>query len=334
MEYKKIIKKYEKKNILIRVDSGNIIGIGHIKRCLNLAKYLKSINCNIFFCTKKHNGFLTDDNYFFYKLDVDYNIDYDYNTWLGSDINKEVDIISKICKEQNIDLIIIDHYNINYKWENLILQKNVNIKLFVIDDLFRKHNCHYFLSQYYSKNPRFDLNLDCIKLIGPKYCIFDEDLIDPKFKRTDYKIKNILISFGGSDSLNLTEQIIDNLLQNYNEFIKYEYFVILGPCYKYTNKLIKKTKTYKNIKIYFNIDAIKMKSILKLTQLCIGTLGMSTYERLYYDIRNIIITIAENQIQSAKDLHEDKQILYLGYYKNIYIKNINIYILIWKIKTY
>ena len=80
-------------NIFFRVDSSNIIGTGHIIRCLKLAKYFE--NHNIFFMCKKFNGNLNkkviDNKFKLFELEIenDNTIISNVNTWLGESANND-----------------------------------------------------------------------------------------------------------------------------------------------------------------------------------------------------------------------------------------------------
>ena len=89
-------------NIFFRVDSGNIIGTGHLIRCLKLANYFE--NHNIFFICKNFIGNINkkvlEFNYILKEICLDVtNISFDHRTWLGenykSDANKTIDVLQQ-----------------------------------------------------------------------------------------------------------------------------------------------------------------------------------------------------------------------------------------------
>jgi len=86
------------KNILIRADSSSTIGTGHIMRDIVLARQYKSTN--ITFATQDLDGNIND------KIKQN---GYKINILKSNDI-KELD---KLIKKLNIDLLIIDHYEID-----------------------------------------------------------------------------------------------------------------------------------------------------------------------------------------------------------------------------
>ena len=75
--------------IVFRVDSSNIIGSGHVQRCLNFAQLYENKN-TILFITKKHLFSLSEKikkKYTCYELELEnFNkVNLDYNTWLGEE---------------------------------------------------------------------------------------------------------------------------------------------------------------------------------------------------------------------------------------------------------
>ena len=156
-------------NITFRVDSSQAIGFGHLNRCINLAQTIKNNN-NITFVCKKLNGSnlsLIKKNKFKLKI-----ISNKKNFFLShlNDADQTIKLMNKKC-----DLLIVDHYNLGYKWEKQI-RKYVK-KILVIDDyLNRKHLCEFILNsnfavrkkfykKYFPNNTKF--------LLGPKFCILN-----------------------------------------------------------------------------------------------------------------------------------------------------------------
>ena len=87
-------------NILFRADSSSTIGTGHIMRDLVLAKQYP--NSKIFFATQNLEGNLNS------KI-----IESGYEVINLS--RNAIDELDSLIKKLNIDLLIIDHYEINYE---------------------------------------------------------------------------------------------------------------------------------------------------------------------------------------------------------------------------
>ncbi|PLY06365.1 MAG: hypothetical protein C0625_09510 [Arcobacter sp.] len=97
------------KKILFRCDSSSTIGLGHVKRCLVLAKRLEEQNKDL------HIAFST--------LDLKGNINQEilkngFVIYFLKDTN--VNFLNDILKKQGIDFLIIDSYDIDDVFEKNI----------------------------------------------------------------------------------------------------------------------------------------------------------------------------------------------------------------------
>lgn len=69
-----------------------------------------------------------------------------YLKWLGVPLQVDVEQTMEILKQETVDLLIIDHYAIDERWERYF--KGISKKIMVIDDLAdRKHDCDLLLDQ-------------------------------------------------------------------------------------------------------------------------------------------------------------------------------------------
>ena len=101
-------------NIVFRVDSSDIIGTGHVYRCLNFAYQYKEHN--ISFICKTHNYNLNskiEKNYKVYELSLESskNINLDMNTWLGESQEEDLNKTISIIKNYNLNNRFYNKYN-------------------------------------------------------------------------------------------------------------------------------------------------------------------------------------------------------------------------------
>ena len=143
--------------ILFRTDSSNIIGSGHVIRCIKLAKELKSNGHSIFFVSRDHEGNLIElikKHFEVFRLNCSnkYNSKKNdiYTKWLGEETSRDMEQTIEIIKELKIDTLVVDHYGINFEWEYGI-KKEVQ-KLVVIDDIWtREHYCDGLINHNYTE---------------------------------------------------------------------------------------------------------------------------------------------------------------------------------------
>ena len=284
-------------NILIRADSSSFIGTGHIMRDLVLAKRYKAEN--IIFAVRELDGNIN------YKIDEE-----GYNKLILQ--TNDFEELDKIIKELNIDMIVIDHHEINYNFEKKLKDLNPNLKIFVFDDTYEKHFCDILLNHNISADKKKYKNLvlkHCELRCGSKYTLLRDEFIEAKKQnkkiRKDRKIKTIFIAMGGADHSNINIDIlktIKKVRKNHKQNIKVNIVTTNA------NKNLEKLKVYcKNKKwINLHINSNKIAKLMIKSDFAIVTPSVTVNEVYYLGLPIITIKTAENQIDMYEFLKKQK----------------------------
>jgi UDP-2,4-diacetamido-2,4,6-trideoxy-beta-L-altropyranose hydrolase len=275
-------------NIVIRLDTGSIIGLGHYVRCVNMCSYFD--NPTITFITKPHIGNVI------HKMKAQYNVivlemGTDDMTWLGE--SQEKDAEKTICAIKNmnkIDLFIVDHYAINEIWEKMIYKYCKS--LFVIDDnINQKHYCDFLLDVCRHEKIKNSVPL-CIQFIGTQYSLINKAILSMEIKQST-EIKRVNIFLGGGDSTNETMKILKILD---NKFTNIMFDVIVGTSNQHYDEIKEFCKNKIQYTVYYDLANINFLHVLNKADLCIGGSGMTTFERCLLKKPSIVILTADNQI--------------------------------------
>ncbi|MDK2064888.1 UDP-2,4-diacetamido-2,4,6-trideoxy-beta-L-altropyranose hydrolase [Aliarcobacter butzleri] len=284
-------------NILVRADSSSYIGTGHIMRDLVLVKQF--IHDNIIFATQNLNGNIN------YKIAEE-----EYKLVILKNNNFEE--LNQLIKELNIDMIIIDHYNINYNFEKELKKENPNLKIFVFDDTYERHHCDILLNHnIYAKEGKYKklVPKECELRCGSKYTLLREEFKDAKIQKTkeikDKKIKTIFVAMGGADHSNINIDIlkvVNKVRKKNKRNIK------VNIVSTNANKNLEKLKDYCKNKKWINLH-INSKQIAKLmseSNFAIVTPSVTVNEVHYLGLPIIAIKTAKNQIYMYKYLKKYK----------------------------
>lgn len=256
-------------SILFRVDSSAKIGLGHLMRCLVLAKQYKKHR--ITFCSYEIDETIVHNNgYNLIKLKT-----------------KNIDEFILHVKKNNPSLVIIDTYEIKYQAEKMLKQTSA-CTLMVLDDTYQKHYADILLNHniyakkklYKNKIPAF-CKLHC----GKKYT-----LIRDEFKKEKNKIhtKNgVFLALGGSDAKNLTLKILKKLPTSLH--VK----VVTTSTNQNLDKLVNYAKKYKNISLHVNSKNIA--KLMNKSSFAIISPSVIAHEALYLKLPFLAIKTAKNQ---------------------------------------
>ena len=305
-------------NVVFRVDASVQIGIGHVMRCLTLAKSLKRHKVTVKFICRKHHGNLIDEiklqGFEVFELkfldtcDIDRSSNYSH--WLGVTQQQDSNECVDFFQFKEIDWMVIDHYSIDEVWQKELKPYYKN--LMVIDDLAnRKHLCDILLDQTFGRNkneytklvPKF-----CKLLLGSYY-----SLLRPEFenwrgfslnRRKNFKFNNILVSMGGIDSDNITEKILDSIACcDLPDNIGIT--VVMGKMSPNIESVKRKSYALRyKVKIKIGVD--NMAEIMSKSDIAIGASGSTTWGRCCLGLPTIQISIAENQEHIVKNLNDVK----------------------------
>lgn len=287
--------KKKKLNILFRTSGGRAkgkeLGLGHVYRCLNLANQLNFEK--IFFLLEDYGGaekvFLKNGYKNIKKIKK--------NIPIQLDIENSI----KNVKEKNIDVLIIDKYNLSVSYVKK-LQKYT--KVVVISDLKRIDfpgdlvvNGFIGYPNAIRKN-RYDVET----LTGVKYMIINEKF--KKIKRSQKKF-GLVTTFGGFDEHGISDIVIKEIMRLKPDF---KTKIILGPATKKIKKLSLNESRYLTIVKKTN-DMRKEISTAK-RGLCSG--GITSYEFASQKIPFGIICQEKHQLMTANEWEKKKIAVNLG----------------------
>ncbi len=296
--------------IVIRADSGSIMGSGHVMRCLVLAHKLMKLGNDVVFICADLPGNICEhviaEGIKLFKLN---------HSKAGNIFSWESDLaeVSAILNNINPDLLIVDHYGLGDDWEKGI-RPYVKYIMVVDDYLNRKHDADIFLNQNFpdSEKKNLDKNLpaQCVQILGPEYAILREEFLQAKRKSSPVtEIKNVLVSFGGTDSFNLTEKILA-FFKEHEEYKDWQINCVIG--WQNSNKERIETLCRENDNFFFHFQIDYMARLISNADLCIGAGGSSSWERLYIGVPSIIVSLAENQDDICAWLYRNKLSYYMG----------------------
>jgi UDP-2,4-diacetamido-2,4,6-trideoxy-beta-L-altropyranose hydrolase len=242
----------------IRVDMGGNIGSGHLFRCLALARELKRNRKKVVFLISNKKNFLEHV--------------YDEFPNIKLKGKNEGDFLKQCQQMEEIDVLIIDLGSKNTMYS----KKLKNRKTVILDDIGNKKISSSVLINGSMVNSfhKYQVGSKKSKLfLGIKYMILRKEFLKfrNKFKVTKKPIKNILLTFGGSDDLNLTLKLIPYFFNK-----KYLVTIVLGPSYKQKIKLEKIIKDQTNFKLKSTVK--NMAKLLTEQDLVLTSSGITIYE--------------------------------------------------------
>ncbi|MDR2904822.1 MAG: UDP-2,4-diacetamido-2,4,6-trideoxy-beta-L-altropyranose hydrolase [Helicobacteraceae bacterium] len=293
-------------HIGFRADSSLQIGFGHISRCLNIAEEFKKNGDNVVFICRdfENNAFcmIKDRGFNIISLDrpkkeyVYYSNDLKYISWLGVDIESEKNDLKTAIRDKTFDILFFDSYAMDFRLESFA--RNFAKQIVVIDDLYdRRHNADILIDATLGRNIDDYKNLvdeSCELLLGANYqplrSVFAT--FRPVALPRRFPPRSILISMGGIDTGDFTGEALKALAKSKLKDEKI-YVVLSAAAPNIADR--KKAARELDLNIEWRINEIDMPKLILESDLAIGAMGVSSYERASLGLATISWAVAENQ---------------------------------------
>jgi UDP-2,4-diacetamido-2,4,6-trideoxy-beta-L-altropyranose hydrolase len=294
--------------IAFRTDANSEIGTGHFMRCLTLADELKKHGAEICFVARKLPAhliqMLEESNINFYGLPLVNAEDPDelpHSQWLQTSQNQDATQTIEALGSCKLDLLVVDHYAIDQRWEKLL--RDTTNKIMVIDDLAdRHHDCDLLLDQnfYQNMDTRYvgKVPSDCHLLLGPSFALLREEFRKQRqhVKPRTGNIKKLLVFFGGVDAKNHTGLALEAIVASNLQF---DVDVVVGQQHPSLQDVQMFCKTHHYA---CHVQTHQMAALMAKADLAIGAGGTAMWERCCMGLPSICISTADNQEQQVSDL--------------------------------
>lgn len=307
------------KNIVFRVDAASHIGTGHLQRCLTLAKELQSLGYIITFVMIPFEKSFVDlvrrqniEVLLMKSRDLEKISNHDSSQWLGKSQAEDAKEYLSLLDTIEVFCCIVDHYSIDIVWEAIVRTK-VN-KIVVIDDLAnRLHDCDLLLDQNYWDNylTRYDdyVDSDCIKLLGPQYCMLRNEFREMRNKAPTIASTRpkVLINFGGIGN----HQLLVKFAKVLPRFAKkYDFTMITGQLsckdFLYLQNIIGSSE----VVIMKSTDS--MAKLMSESDYAFGACGSTVWERFCLGLNSSLTEVAANQHELLQFLSTESLVHFLG----------------------
>lgn len=294
--------------VFFRTDANRQIGSGHLHRCLILADALSermSIQIAFLFSdTPKtmHSAVIQKNYRIFIK---DFQID-------------ELDFIHE-CKEQSSSgkiMLLIDSdkeifYNVGFQKaiiKNHILLAHITFKH---KEVFLSHLLHN--QNILALDHQYNCPEHTIKLFGPAYTILKPQykLLRQSGTHFNENVKNVLISFGGADTRNVSFKVLKALLELN---LKTTIILVLGKLYDERQILTELITQYPQQKVEVFQNTPEMPELMYKADLAITSGGLTAWELACLGTPNVIISTSWRESATAEVLHQKELAVYLGHY--------------------
>lgn len=300
IRYTKRIKKAEKMcTIGIRVDANDAIATGHAMRCMSIAEALLQMGREcIFIVADGDSARVTGRGAHGVAI---------LNTrW--DDMEGETGALTEVLRAHNVGVLLVDSYAVTVRYlEGL----RALVKTAYIDDmntfiyptdLLINYNVYADQFDYPSRYSTAGTKL----LIGCNYAPLRAEFlgIKPKFRNTAYRV---LVTMGGSDSINATGQFLETLAPRYKDM---EFHVVVGELNVNKAELTRLAQEYAGIVLHQDIR--QMSELMVDCDVAVTAGGSTLYELCACGIPSITVVTADNQMYAVREFEKLKLMPYSG----------------------
>ncbi len=290
--------------ILIRTDGNNEIGTGHVMRCLSIAAQAERKEDVLFVVADDRSAELVLKKGFpCVVLNTDY-----------TNMEAELPLLFELIRKMNSKKILVDSYQIT---EEYLMKLSSQVSVCLIEDFMTtSHSVDvlvnyniYADSEAYQTLYQMELKRRQMQLLlGAEYSPLREQFQEVTYTVNE-QVRNVLITTGGSDPLQMGVRILKEMLQKY-ESRELSYHILSGIFDRSKEELYQIASRNKQVTVHENVT--EMAELMKSCDIAISAAGTTMYELSAVGIPTIAYAFVDNQDQVAEEFAKEHMALYAG----------------------
>jgi len=295
--------------IVFRADGSDIIGLGHVVRCISLIQILSDEFECLLICRRPTDVLI--------KLAEPWCKVYALHQETSD--NEEVEIAKYL---QKTDILVLDGYNFTPEYQ-LEVSKYVKYVVVIDDissqdfyaDVIINHGSTQYLKPYRSKP-------ETRVFSGFSYLIARREFLEAARRKRKVKdVNTIFICMGGSDPFNITPKVLQASIEC--DFITH-IIIVIGALNKEKECLerIIRSNPEKKIELIVNADAISMVEFINKSQIAMSTASSVALEICCVKSALICGTVIENQFSIHQQLIDSGCCKSVGDWRSVKIETI------------
>lgn len=310
--------------IIFRADGNEIIGSGHIMRCLSIADAARLIRETCIFVTAGDEflSIISSHGHECIVLNTKY-------TEMNIELNKFLSIIHTY----HPSLLFVDSYFVTNDYLQRLYgaMKKCRGKLIYIDDMLAfPYPCDVLLNyNIYGSDKREEYNFlydegNISKpqfLLGTMYAPLRKEFQNLPERIIKREAKNILISTGGADPEHLTIEIVREVKQ-YRDSCTFTF--VIGALNQDKEVLHDMSRNESHIVLYD--DVTQMAKLMSYCDVAISAAGSTLYELCATQTPTITYILADNQLPGAESFSRKHILECVGDIRNLGMSNLSKYL--------
>ena len=278
----------ENKHIVgIRADGNSAIGMGHLMRCVSIAKALQKAEVECVFITASEEAGIYVE-----KQGLDCRILHtNYR-----DMESEIPLIKALAEEENLSLLLVDSYQLTQKyvdeWKKycpVFYMDDTGVSLYQADGIINYN--------IYGKELGYEARCDkeTTLLLGAGYAPVKEMFANTSYQVRE-KVSRILITMGGSDAWNIAGLLAEKMLETLPYPIELD--VICGRFNPHLEVLQKLRES--DDRVHVLVDVPDMWNKMAAADIVVSAAGSTLYELCTMGVPTVCCYYVENQRRAAE----------------------------------
>ena len=280
--------------LYIRADGNAEIGTGHVMRCLSIACAARSegIQCVFIVADKNMAPLLKEQGFRYICLN---------SVW--NDLNRETEQMEQLICKERVRFLLVDSYFVAPEYLRRLHQLT---HVVYIDDLnsftypwstLINYNLH--ADQMYASDQYTNTRL----LLGPKYAPLREEFQDIPRRTIRSEVKEILVTTGGSDPLNIAGKLVEKAKQHPGP-ADVNFHIVAGRFNQHLPMLEQLAAEYPGVIIHRNVQ--RMSELMLTCDIAVSAGGSTLYELCACGIPTICFAWADNQLDNIASFGKNR----------------------------